>query len=74
MTAPLYLTQAALAQRWGYKTSGAITRLRQRLGDDFPRPLPGPGWPRYRLSDIEHYEKHGTRPKGRVLFGKHRIA
>ena len=52
------------------KSSSAITRIRQRHGDDFPVPLAGPGWPRYRLTDIEHYETHGTRPKGRAYFGK----
>ncbi len=70
MTEALYITQKALAARCGFKSSSAITRIRERHGDDFPLPLAGPGWPRYLLSDIEHWEKHGTRPKGRAYFGK----
>lgn len=69
MTAPLYISQKALAERWGMTTEG-VTERRKRQPDTFPVPLAG-GRPRYKLSDIEHYEKHGTRPTGRVLFGSH---
>ena len=72
MTDALYITQKALAARWGYRHTNGITRKRACEGDDFPCPLPGYGRPKYLISDIEYYEKHGTRPKGRVFFKRQR--
>ena len=68
MTDALYITQKALAARWGYGHTNGITRKRQREGDDFPQALPGYGRPKYRLADIEYYEQHGHRPRGREFF------
>ena len=58
MNDALYITQSDLAKRWGYKTSSAITRLRQRT-PFFPEPLPLPGWPRYLIKDVEKFERRG---------------
>lgn len=67
-----YISQSDVAARWGI-TTNAVGIRRKRHPETFPIPLPG-GRPRYKLSDIEHYEKHGTRPTGRVLFGKSHAA
>ena len=63
-----HVSQTDLGRYLGITTAGVAMR-RKRYPDDFPQPK-GVGRPRYLISDIDYYDKHGTQPKGRPHFGK----
>lgn len=68
---PQLLTQLHICRRLGI---GVTTWRRWRAARRVPAPVPGlPGRPRWRLADIEAFERglHGT---GRRYFGSARLA